>query len=52
MAKDKKDSATIDMFDMIYPKQKRGRKPLFGVAMTPAQRSRRYRARKKQLYGL
>lgn len=52
MAKDKKDSATIDMFDMIYPKQKRGRKPLFGVAMTPAQRSRRYRAHKKQLSGL
>lgn len=51
MAKDMKDSSTIDMFDTIYPKQKPGRKALFGVAMTSAQRSRRYRANQKNFSG-
>lgn len=52
MAKDFSDKLTIDMFDVLYPKQKCGRKPLFGTAMTSAQRSRRYRAHKKELSGL
>jgi len=47
MAKDTADNTTIDMFDMLYPKQLPGRKPIFGTAMTPAQRARRYRANKQ-----
>lgn len=48
MAKDTKDSATLDMFESLYPKSKPGRKPLFGEPMSSAQRSRRYRAEKKR----
>jgi hypothetical protein len=47
MAKDLKDKATIDMFDVLYPKLKPGRKALFGEPMSAAQRSRKYRAEKR-----
>lgn len=47
MAKDLKDKATIDMFDALYPKLKPGRKALFGEPMSAAQRSRKYRAEKR-----
>ncbi|MNI94474.1 hypothetical protein D3C73_1525820 [compost metagenome] len=47
MAKDMKDKITMDMFDILYPKLKPGRKALFGEAMSDAQRSRRYRAEKR-----
>jgi hypothetical protein len=47
MAKDLKDNATLDMFDIFYPKMKPGRKALFGEPMSAAQRSRKYRAEKR-----
>ncbi|MFL1523703.1 hypothetical protein [Pseudomonas sp. O230] len=47
MAKDLKDNVTIDMFNVLYPKLKPGRKALFGEPMSAAQRSRKYRAEKR-----
>jgi hypothetical protein len=47
MAKDLRDNATIDMFDILYPRMKPGRKALFGEPMSAAQRSRKYRAEKR-----
>jgi hypothetical protein len=48
MAKDMKDNSTIDMFEQKYPKQNRGRKPIYERAMTAAERSRKYRADNKR----
>lgn len=47
MAKDFKDKATLDIFDILYPKMKPGRKALFGEPMSAAQRSRKYRSDKR-----
>lgn len=51
MAKDLKDKATLDMFDILHPKLKPGRKALFGEPMSAAQQSRKYRAEKRNKNG-